>query len=68
MKTDTEFKEMCIRAYESGMAEAIRIQSTKRCESCKYHNDINKSYKQCSQLEIATSKEFGCELYEKSKD
>jgi len=37
---------------------------SRTCENCKYHADINKSYKKCLELGINTSNNFSCNIWE----
>ena len=38
------------------------------CENCKHHKYIEKSYRMCNKLEIATSSDFGCNRFERRED
>ena len=35
------------------------------CENCKHHKYIEKSYRLCEELEITTSDDFCCNLFER---
>ncbi len=37
------------------------------CENCKHHRYIEKSYRVCDIIEIGTSDNFGCTLFESKK-
>jgi len=37
---------------------------SRTCETCKHHEDIGKSYKACTELNINTGIDFSCSLWE----
>jgi len=42
----------------------FKNSSYRICQECKFHEDIGKSHKKCSQLDISTSFDFACNMFE----
>ena len=41
---------------------------SRACKNCKHHKDIGKSYRTCYEIELNTSDDFGCVLFERKED